>query len=460
MELIQSVQPASPAELPASVQEGMRVAEEKFQKANRTFAVKTTLLIGADAEEKVLNVRSVAGFMVGGQIRINAGQDTEEDAVIKKVMRGGIAVSASTFNGIQALTPQSSGAQQLELEDKLSYPHSDGERVGLMAPPVEVPPPVAPASPTPSNATVPAPAPRPKIVPPGVTPAAVPARRAVPPSDVTCSSGCSGHGQCSTTDGSCKCQSGWGLEDCSEMTCEKLGMCSGHGSCMNGTCACHEGWGTANCSAQGDGCPNQCSSHGICISGLCNCRKGWAGNDCSFDMGSECPNMCNGHGSCAAGVCQCFTGFYQDDCSAFCPFNCSFRGRCNQNGECVCKTGYGGEDCSVTCPNRCFGHGDCQNGTCVCFPGYGGPACSQRVHTKNFVTILGIALHGYTPIFLSLSVFLMVFVIIFGSIYAYNVFVCMLRGTDAVPFYNYFWWKWKTNFQLPSDMEKKMKGSR
>merc|ERR1719194_135181 len=72
---------------------------------------------------------------------------------------------------------------------------------------------------------------------------------------------CSGHGDCDTTTGTCKCQAGWEEGDCSIKTCPGAPPCSGHGLCSDGVCECVPGWGAVNLAA---GEPD-----------VCECVPGW-----------------------------------------------------------------------------------------------------------------------------------------------------------------------------------------
>jgi len=252
-----------------------------------------------------------------------------------------------------------------------------------------------------------------------------------------CEPACGAHGRCDN--GTCACDAGWAPPTCEALACPS--GCSGHGRCLpDGQCACDEGWAAkADCSQQGDGCPDGCSAHGRCVDGTCHCRAGWVGVACG-DRIDDCPASCNHNGLCDKGACACYRGYSGLACDAFCPHNCSERGRCTQFHQCVCATGYGGPDCSVVCPNRCSAHGECVDGECVCLEGFGGEDCS-RVDAQTLRSMLASGLRAQLP--LALAVVVAVAVVVVAFLWAYLRNLCDGKsGTDAIPLYDYMIETW------------------
>lgn len=100
---------------------------------------------------------------------------------------------------------------------------------------------------------------------------------------------CSGHGQCNQQTGQCSCESGWDAAvDCSvsdfDVSCPS--GCSGHGVCIRGQCMCAAGYGGVDCSQQKiSGCPGGCGAHGFCMAnGVCWCNAGFTGPNCQMPV--------------------------------------------------------------------------------------------------------------------------------------------------------------------------------
>ena len=287
---------------------------------------------------------------------------------------------------------------------------------------------------------------------------------------------CNGHGACrdgSRGDGTCACDRGWAGDDCGLQCPGWSGgaPCSGHGQCspVDGTCKCLDSeadghWAgdacqtcrtpwtgpgcTALCPADPQGRP--CSGHGACEGGvpLCRCdadaaRGYFTGALCDVCLpayyGAACSRVCPGgpdapcagHGVCDAGRngtgrCQCWSspvhghfggegcrdcvaGYYGWTCTRPCSGGatnpCRGHGVCADGaqgtGECTCdanthrgffagpacaecRAGYYGALCREACPaasgRRCAGHGVCSDGVrgtgrCACVDGFTGLAC-------------------------------------------------------------------------------------
>ncbi len=219
----------------------------------------------------------------------------------------------------------------------------------------------------------------------------------------SCPRDCSGRGTC-TEAGTCSCDRGFGGADCSEFACPIKAVatgngsappaavaCSGHGRCLGyGTpervCKCDEGWGSDDCSSRACAPPG-CGPHGACVEGRCYCEVGYDGPRCEV---SRCPHGCGGHGRCDGHRCVCDAGWEGDDCTEpACAGGCGERQFCYR-GRCACLPGYSGltvvvgsnrSSCMIrTCPRGCSEpHGRCEDGACVCVPGYGGERCERRV---------------------------------------------------------------------------------
>ncbi|XP_034946583.1 teneurin-m isoform X3 [Chelonus insularis] len=227
-----------------------------------------------------------------------------------------------------------------------------------------------------------------------------------------CPNGCSGKGECLL--GHCKCNPGFGGEDCSDSVCPVL--CSSRGEYINGECQCNPGWKGKECSLRHDECEvPDCNGHGHCTNGKCNCVRGYKGKFCEEQ---DCPHpTCSGHGFCAEGTCICKKGWKGPDCSQMdkealqCLPDCSGHGNfdlesqtchcepmwsgddcskelcdldCGPHGHCVdnacdCLPGWSGELCNLKqCDPRCNEHGQCKNGTCLCVTGWNGRHCTME----------------------------------------------------------------------------------
>ncbi|XP_050443335.1 teneurin-m isoform X3 [Adelges cooleyi] len=227
---------------------------------------------------------------------------------------------------------------------------------------------------------------------------------------LSCPNGCSGKGECLL--GHCKCNPGFGGDDCSDSVCPVL--CSQRGEYINGECQCNPGWKGKECNMRHDECevpdcnghgyctngkcmcalgfkgkfcsevdcanPN-CSGHGVCVEGTCICKKGWKGASCDeMDKDAiQCLPDCTGHGTfdLESQTCQCEPMWSGDDCSKeLCDLDCGTHGHCV--GEtCACDVGWSGQYCNMKlCDNRCNEHGQCKNGTCLCVTGWNGKHCT------------------------------------------------------------------------------------
>jgi len=227
---------------------------------------------------------------------------------------------------------------------------------------------------------------------------------------------CGGHGVCSdgiTGDGTCACSNStldgywtgtsctecvdgyWGPDCRGECNCHERGTAR----CMDGrlgdgTCVCNTGWSLNDCSQCDPGvvfpcvntlrCPGppddscynslgrgNCTRVSGSSDGECVCQPTYATIDC----GVQCPignqgEICGGptRGTCSqgrlgTGRCTCRTGFALPNCT-------------------TCTHGYWGPTCSNPCPggtgNPCNGNGTCNGvtGLCRCNGLAGGPACS------------------------------------------------------------------------------------
>ncbi|XP_065204844.1 teneurin-m isoform X4 [Planococcus citri] len=226
----------------------------------------------------------------------------------------------------------------------------------------------------------------------------------------SCPNGCSSRGHCVL--GRCKCNTGFGGDDCSQNVCPVL--CNQRGDYINGECQCNPGWKGKDCSLRYDECEiPDCNGHGQCSNGQCVCIRGFKGKFCEE---VDCPHpTCNGHGFCMEGTCVCKKGWKGVDCSQTdkdalqCLPDCSGHGKfdletqtcncdplwsgddcsrelcdldCGPHGHCVgetctCNLGWSGEYCNVKlCDPRCNEHGQCKNGTCLCVTGWNGKHCT------------------------------------------------------------------------------------
>ena len=88
------------------------------------------------------------------------------------------------------------------------------------------------------------------------------------------------------------------------------------------------------------------------------------------------------------------------------------------------------------CPNRCSGHGDCLNGTCYCAAGWQGDDCGL-MHAPTGLHAIVPAAYAWYPI--GTAVFFLVAFLLLFFLGGYLFNVCSgLRGTAAIPLYNYF----------------------
>ncbi|XP_059158121.1 uncharacterized protein LOC131942326 [Physella acuta] len=228
---------------------------------------------------------------------------------------------------------------------------------------------------------------------------------------------------CSDTDGTCSCKSGWTGIDCGTDVneCLDTSHCGPLEDCYNtdgaAECRCKSGY--ENITADG-GCQECNATHyGVncllpcnCIvsntadcnntNGVCNCKTGWTGTLCELDV-DECTNtsLCpDPHDRCfnldGSSECRCEVGFVKHDIAAPCQAcdathygtNCSYKCMCVMNntndcsdtdGTCSCKSGWTGIDCG-TDVNECIDTShcgpleDCYNtdgaAECRCKPGY------------------------------------------------------------------------------------------
>jgi hypothetical protein len=240
---------------------------------------------------------------------------------------------------------------------------------------------------------------------------------------------CSSHGNCSdglTGDGTCRCEFGYIMSDCSvRCPVANSALCGGHGACnSSGMCVnCSAGWqldstvssSNATCSIckpgyYGPSC-TQCPScaagtcdEGLGGSGACMCPADRWGPLCD----KPCPRdpsglVCGGHGVCRAidGECDCFRdtrrGFWtgslcstcaathanSPNCTLPCPIDnasqiCSARGQC-ANGACRDCAPLASDGGVLVCGTACELRGDaCRTNPCaVPKPGYWGANCTD-----------------------------------------------------------------------------------
>jgi len=115
--------------------------------------------------------------------------------------------------------------------------------------------------------------------------------------EVNCTTGCGGHGECFK--GACRCQMGYyglsceqgcaGYIPSSGVKCSGRGLCIASGSLGHSPdyCKCFTGFAGEGCELDLEGvttCPRNCSSHGVCRYGRCTCLERYAGHDCSIEL--------------------------------------------------------------------------------------------------------------------------------------------------------------------------------
>ena len=187
---------------------------------------------------------------------------------------------------------------------------------------------------------------------------------------------------------------------CAEVPC--VNGCYGRGKCQRGVCKCDEGFGGDDCSAEcGPECRN-CKSSGECTSckdpnaevrfGECRCKSGYSfdGVSCKRECNSQCQDCQNGFCvSCVANAyyisdvdCACEDGFTQKEdgscakeCGPMCAECESSTGKCKEcvahahslsDGQCWCDEGYletGMNSCVAICPELCL---DCNPEDVTC----------------------------------------------------------------------------------------------
>jgi len=201
--------------------------------------------------------------------------------------------------------------------------------------------------------------------------------------DSKCHDNCYFKGNCNDIKGICECFAGFQGKSCENAICPK--NCSNSGFCdysLN-KCICFHGF-TGNSCEKPLICDANCNNHGICeISSenqaFCRCYKGFFGKKCE----KSCYLNCSDRGICdhSTGKCQCEKRYKGSFCEEYrdCPYNCSFRGKC-EKGECVCEIGFSGKSCEfeIICPEKCQGKGQCIWGKCVCDLGFEGKACEHN----------------------------------------------------------------------------------
>lgn len=225
---------------------------------------------------------------------------------------------------------------------------------------------------------------------------------------VSCPSGCSGNGEC--VEGKCKCEIGFGSDDCSVEVCPE--NCNHHGSCVKGKCHCDDFHHGDKC--QFTFCPGKlkkCNGNGVCnkLLGRCDCKPGFGGSGCK--KVNLCPNNCTDNGECvttkatakmfSTSKCACFPGFKGLNCSldtrcfTETNTNCGGHGKCD-NMKCKCDAGWTGDDCTKkACPKNCNNNGDCDAllGKCKCNAGFIGELCETRVRCVKNCSMNGVCVH-------------------------------------------------------------------
>ncbi|KAH9488616.1 hypothetical protein Btru_061289 [Bulinus truncatus] len=201
---------------------------------------------------------------------------------------------------------------------------------------------------------------------------------------------------CSDTNGTCTCHSGWNGTNCEvdiDECVTNSSYCSGSNEkChnLNGSAECiclvghYRPTPGASCQACntthfGNNCGQICTCHENntldCndVNGTCTCRNGWTGTNCDVDIDecisntSYCLNsveVC--HNLNGSAECLCKVGYYKPTLSTSCQ---------------ACDSTHYGENCASVCPCMTANTADCDdvNGTCTCNPGWTGAICDKLV---------------------------------------------------------------------------------
>ncbi|XP_037950728.1 protein crumbs isoform X2 [Teleopsis dalmanni] len=150
----------------------------------------------------------------------------------------------------------------------------------------------------------------------------------------------------------CKCDDGWGGENCEKpISCQNQ-LCLNGGTCINKNigfqCECPKGYSGELCQ-QEPTCP-QCPIDSECVAGKCVCKPGTAGYNCEKSVIDS--GLANMQAGCNAGA-KCLNG-----------------GTCSINGtHCYCAIGYSGERCEKLEPcslNNCQEPMVCAQNKCIC----------------------------------------------------------------------------------------------
>ncbi|KAH9488610.1 hypothetical protein Btru_061282 [Bulinus truncatus] len=201
---------------------------------------------------------------------------------------------------------------------------------------------------------------------------------------------------CSDTNGTCTCHSGWNGTNC-EVDIDECVTNSSY--CSGSNEKCHNLNGSAECICQvghykpspgascqacntthfGNNCGQLCTCHENntldCndLNGMCTCNPGWTGTNCDVDIDecatntSYCLNsveVC--HNLNGSAECLCKTGYHRPAINASCQ---------------ACDSTHYGENCASVCPCMTANTADCNdvNGTCTCNPGWTGTICDKLV---------------------------------------------------------------------------------
>jgi len=211
-----------------------------------------------------------------------------------------------------------------------------------------------------------------------------------------CSQGCT-HGRCKSP-GTCACDIGWEGNDCNacvtlpgcvhgscngsalacvctNSTLYSGGLCDTpvcencvHGQCIApGVCKCNPGWGGDNCSTCvplkgcspiGGGCVDP-QNPSIQAPSACLCKNDYTGPLCDQP---KCTKSCSPNGECifayanmTTPICKCKLGWTGDDCKQClvytgCPRTCS-QGGCTKPFECKCANGDNNPVCDIHLKN-------------------------------------------------------------------------------------------------------------